>query len=220
MSDKPIDLITISREYGSGGAELAHALGAYLGWPVLEHELAHRVAERLAIDEETVEEMDERAPSLFARVASALVFATPEMPLPLPPEQLPDADVVAEAAREVMTEAAASPPAIIVGHGSQCLFARRPGTLHLRVVAPFAERVRRVQSRAGCAAGDAGARARHFDEVRAAYVRRHHGCDWRDGALYDLQLNTARLSMAECVTVVAALVGARAPGNDADVVAR
>jgi cytidylate kinase len=210
----PIDLVTVSREYGSGGSDLARLLGERLGWPVLDRDLVHRVADRLRLEPHHVESLDEQPPSLLARfVASALLMTPPELPLETEARQVLHPDVVAEAARATILAAAQSPPLIIVGHGAQCLFRDRPGTLHVRLVAPLAQRVRRVCGRMPCDSATAIAEARRMDQARASYVRRHYHADWRDPLLYDVQFNTARVSVEDAAAALAALVtsGSRQP---------
>lgn len=72
-----VNLITVSREFGAGGSELAEGLGHELGWPVLDHDLAHGVAGRLALEETTVARLDEHPPTWFAwATCSATTVAT------------------------------------------------------------------------------------------------------------------------------------------------
>src|ERR1043166_3384123 len=105
-----IQLVTISREFGAGGSELAAALGTRLGWPVLDHDIVHRVAEELRLDDDTVERLDEHWPSLLARIANVLIVPQPEMFTFVPASDVTSHDAIAEAARTVIEEAAASPP--------------------------------------------------------------------------------------------------------------
>ncbi len=210
MADGAIDIITIAREYGAGGSELATALGERLGWRVLDRDLVQMVAERLRLDPRAVEAMDEHPPTLLARVAAMMHVAPADAPVVFDRSDLLSPDAVADAACAVVTEAVQSPPVIIVGHGGQCLLGRRAGTLHVRLVAPVESRAARIAARDGCDAGAAAARARETDEARRAYIRRYHRADWHDSLLYDLQFNTGRVPISEAADAVTALVHARA----------
>ena len=130
---EPIRLLTISREYGAGGSELGVLLGEKLGWLVIDHELVRRLAARLSCDEGDVVAMDEHAPSFLERLAAVATVTAPESRVHSSPWTT-DPDCVAAAAREVLLEAARNPPAIIVGHGGNCLFRGRPDVLRVRVV--------------------------------------------------------------------------------------
>jgi len=213
MLDGPIDLVTVSREYGSGGSEFARELGQLLGWPVLDHGLVHHVATRLRLDDRAVERLDEHPPRRLARRAPAPLTPPPAAPTSLDTRHVLPPDAVADAAHAVIVEAAQSPPLIVVGHGAQCIFGGRPGALHVRLVAPLDERVRRACGRQNADPGrDAPAvasLARRMDDDRGKYVARYYRRDWRDPLLYDAQFNTGRVSIAEAVSLVVRLVESR-----------
>ncbi len=204
-----IDLITISREFGAGGSELARALGERLGWRVLDHDLIHQVAERLELDESAVERLDERSPGWFARLSSALLIVPPEAPLEFDHMTLLSPDAVADATRAAILEAVKRLPMIVVGHGTQSLFAAHPAAFHIRLVAPLESRVRRLVERYGWDETTAAARARSIDEDRQRYVQRYYHRNWQDPLLYDVQLNTGRISIDEAAVFVEGLVRAR-----------
>src|SRR5438067_7278382 len=144
MPHDAIDVITIGREFGAGGSELAAALGERLGWPVLDRDLPARVARRLGLEETAVERLDEHAPTLLSRVALAMLACPPEAPLFVDTTDVLSPDAVAGATRVEIEQAVTAAPLVIVGHGGQCLLRARPGTLHVRLVAPPADRVARI----------------------------------------------------------------------------
>lgn len=202
----PVDVITISREFGAGGSELAHAVGARLGWRVLDGEIVRLVAARLGIEVSAAEKLDEHPTPLLERFAAMLPITLPEAPVVMDPRDLPDPDAVAHAARDVFLHAVQSPPVVLVGHGGQSFFRDRPGTLHVRVVAPLADRVRRVCRRFGRDDRSAAAEVRHTDEDRRQYLRRHCDVDWTDPLLYDVQFNTGRVSIDAAADILTRLV--------------
>jgi cytidylate kinase len=211
MSDETeIRLITVSREFGAGGSELAAELGRRLDWPVLDQDIVHRVAARLRLDDNTVKHFDEHPPSLLARIATVLVVPQPDI-YSFPSEaDLPSHDSIAHATRRVIEELAASPPLIVVGHGGQSIFCNRPDVLHVRLVAPLAIRLKRIMYRMNVDAAFAGSLIHRADRDRQAYVQRYFHKDWRSDQLYDLQINTGHLTIAEAVTLVEHVVHARA----------
>ena len=71
--------ITISREYGSGGGEIATRLAQRLGWQLIDHEVVVRVAQKLHVSEEEAEYHDERVESLAARIFKSLRLAHPTL---------------------------------------------------------------------------------------------------------------------------------------------
>lgn len=206
MQAHAIDMITLSREFGAGGSDLAQRVGSELGWRVLDQDIVALVADRLNLSATTVARIDEHPPGLLARLSSALLMSRPEAPITLDTSEFLSPDAVADAARATMLDAAGSAPLIIVGHGSQCLFRARLGTLHVRLTASVEDRVARICSREPCESATAAAQVRRMDADRAAYVRRYYQSDWRDPELYDVQLNTSRLSLNAAATAILAIV--------------
>src|SRR5919199_4694207 len=126
---QPIDMITISREFGAGGGLLASVLGERLGWRVLDRDLARAVAARLGVPVDAVEARDEQAPGLLERIGTSLLRTSPELIAAPEAVRLPDPEAIAAAVRGVLLDAASATPLIIVGHGTQALFHGRPGAL-------------------------------------------------------------------------------------------
>jgi len=206
----PIDLITISREFGAGGGELAAALGARLGWPVLDRDIAQRAAERLGVDEEAIAARDEHAPGLLERLGTTILRTSPEI-ISVPPDtrQALDPERIAAGVRGVLRAAADAGPAVIVGHGAAALFADHPGALHVKLVAPLPQRAERICARAGCREKEAFGLAPRMDAERVSYMRQFYGRDWRDPLLFDLQINTGRVALDEAAALIESLVLSR-----------
>jgi cytidylate kinase-like protein len=201
----PVQLITISREYGAGGSELGVLLGQELGWPVLDHELIRQLAARLSCEEGEVRAMDEHAPSFLERLASVAVVTAPESRMHSKPWTT-DPDCVAAAAREVLLEAARNLPLVVVGHGGNCLFRTRSDVLRVRVTAPFDVRVQRVSQRTGVPAARAAADVRRRDGDRQHYLQRYYNSNLNDPCEYDLQINTGAVPLEMAARLVIALL--------------
>ena len=209
-----IRLITVSREFGAGGSDLAHELGVRLKWPVLDRDIVHRVAERLRLDDGSVEPFDEHPPSLLARIATVLIVPLPGM-YSFPTEEVPTHDAIADATRGVIEDAAKSLPLIVVGHGAQCIFEDRIDELSIRLVAPLLIRQSRVAARQRIGHAMAKELVRRADEDRKAYVERYFHRDVRSELLYDLQVKTGTIGISEAATMVTRLVERRAMSSDA-----
>ena len=206
MERESVRIITISREYGAGGSELGLLLGAELGWPVLDRELAQRLAERLRCASADVEANHERAPSFLERVAAAFTIVPSDAPILPELNRSPDPDTLVEATRAVLREAVRTPPLIVIGHGANCFLHDRPDVLRLRVTAPYSVRVRRVAARTGQPQHEAAADVRHRDADRRHYLERYYRKDANDPCLYDLQVNSASISLEAAVRLVVLLV--------------
>lgn len=206
----PIQLLTISREYGAGGSELGVLLGQQLGWRVLDHELVHQLAERLQCEDAEVAALDEHAPTFLDRIASMGVITTPEAAFHAVPWST-DADRLAVVTREVLLDAAKMPPLIVVGHGGNCLFRGRTDVLRVRVAAPLDVRTERVVRRTGASLADAAADIKHHDSDRQHYLQRYHRSNVHDPCEYDLQINTGTISLDEAAGLILSLVRSDSP---------
>jgi len=207
MKSAHIEIVTVSREFGAGGSELAARLGARLAWPVLDDEVACRCAARLQLDTAAVERLREHSPTLLARLSAAFLVAPPEA-CAFDSTNLMHVDAVAEAAYESIMDAAEKLPLIFVGFGTQCIFADRQDALHVRLVAPLEIRVERLRARFGWDVATATAKARRMDDDRRRYVQRYFRRDVLDPLLYDVQINTGRTTINEAAALVEQLVRA------------
>lgn len=202
---RDIRLITVSREYGAGGSDLAALLGERLGWRVLDHELIHQLALRLECEDADIEALSEHPPSFLDRLAASAVVTAPESAFHTAPWST-DADRLAAVTREVLLEAAGQPPLIVVGHGANCLFRDRADVLRVRVTAPFDVRVRRVLERTGVPPAQAAAAVRHRDADRQHFLQRYYHTSVTDSCAYDLQINTGTVPLSAAAALVLALV--------------
>jgi cytidylate kinase len=194
-------VVTISREYGAGGGRLAEALAARLGWQLLDRTIVEQVAASAHVDPELVTRYDER-PDTWLHTLAKNVFSYGALEgINVPPEMV-DAESLAARTRRVVEQAAAMGDCIIVGRGSQCALAGRPGVLHVFVFAPAEERIRRARERG--LTGDLPALIA-VDRERSDFTRTLYGRDWRDPQLYHLMLNSTLGLDALTDLVVAAL---------------
>ena len=174
------DVITISREAGSGGKTIARIVAAELGYTVYDKEIIEQMADLLRADPDQVKRLDERAPSMIVEIVQGALDRTPSSASYL------------RRLREVVREIAARGKAIIVGRGRACLV---PESLRVRVVAPFEVRVARVAELQGISEAEARRRVAESDAARRAFGRRHFRCSLEDPVLYDLVINTERISL-------------------------
>jgi cytidylate kinase len=182
----PFRVVTISREYGSGGGRLAERLAERLGWQLLDRTIVEQVAASAHVDPELVTRYDER-PDTWLHSLAKNVFSFGAIDgINVPPEVV-DAESLAARSRRVIEQAAALGECIIVGRGAQCALAGRPGVLHVFVFAPAEERIRRARERG--LTGDLPALIA-VDRDRGDFTRTLYGRDWRDPQLYHLMLNS------------------------------
>jgi cytidylate kinase len=189
-------LITISRQFGSGGSEIAERVARALDWHLYDNAVVNEVAKRLGMQPAEVSAREERVPSLPERIASAMALGMPEvMPtvadLPLRPNE----DRISEMTKRVMEEAVLAGPAVLVGRGAQSMLASRADALHVFCYAPPEALASYAGSNLGVAREDAARVVAENNHQREQYVKRHWKRDWRDFANYHLCVNTAWLGI-------------------------
>ena len=190
--------ITISRQYGSGGGEVAARLARRLGWQLIDHEIVAQVAHQLGITEEEAGVYDEHVEGFVARALSALQIAMPVLP-PSPASPAQYELVYTEAVKQVVETAANTGHVVIVGRTGQVFMANRRDVLHVRVVAPLQQRISYVARREGLDEATAQARIQFKDRDRARYIQTQHGRDVNDPMLYDLVINTGVIDLDSAV---------------------
>ena len=194
--------ITISREYGSGGGEIAAHLAQRLQWQLIDHEVVVRVAQKLQVSQEEAEEHDERVESLASRILKSLRLIHPTMPVALEIPLTIDSRAFYEARCQVIEGAVATGHVVIVGRGAQAHLAQRRDVLHARIVAPLEARIAYVTSREGLDREAAHARVLKKDQEHARYLETFYHRRPSDPHLYDLVLNTGILDLESAVDVI------------------
>lgn len=193
--------ITISRQYGSGGGEVAMRLARRLGWQLIDHEIVAQVARQLGITEDEARVYDERSQSFIERALNALQVAMPILPpSPMSPGQYEQ--VYNEAVQQVVETAANTQHVVIVGRTGQVILADRRDVLHVRIVAPLRRRINYVARREGLSESEAQTRIQLKDRDRARYIQAQYGYDVNDPALYDLVINTGVIDLDSAIDLV------------------
>ncbi|HMD33260.1 MAG TPA: cytidylate kinase-like family protein, partial [Candidatus Acidoferrales bacterium] len=155
-----IRVITIDREYGSGGADIARSVSERLGWKLWDQLLTNEVARRMECDCKVVEQHEEKKDPLFYRLAKAFLRGSYEGSLNAPRLNLADTDCIREFSEKVVKEAAEQGECVIVGRGSAYYLKNRQDAYHVFVYAPFDEKVQRLE-----AGGKSRADAVHLAET-------------------------------------------------------
>jgi cytidylate kinase len=194
--------ITISREYGSGGGEVAQRLAKRLQWQLVDHEIVVRVAHELGVSVEEAEAQDEYAESVTARILSGLQAMQPTLFAVAPLPVMMDAPNYQEALKDVVEGAVASGHVVIVGRGGQVLLGQHRDVLHVRIVAPLEQRIPYVMRREGVNSDEARTRVQVKDQDRMRYLHTVHHQRPDDAHLYDITLNTSILSLDQTVELI------------------
>ena len=195
-------LITISRMVGAGGGELAARVASTLGWQLVDNELVDAVAKRLGVPVAEVVEREERVPTLVQRLADALALGAPEVlsstPTPLPPSE----ERILEVTANVIEEAVATGPTVVVGRGAQWVLGEREDSLHVFCYAARAELAARIAARLSLSIKDAEKYVIESNRQREQYVKSHWNRAWLAQENYHLCLNTGWLGIDRAASIV------------------
>ena len=105
--------------------------------------------------------------------------------------------------KDVVTEFAQAGNAVVVVRGSQMILKDRSGVLHVLVIAPVETRIKAIMEQEGVSRIVAERRVKENDEARAAFFKNNFKVNWLDPFLYDLVINTGRISKDLAVEIIA-----------------
>ncbi len=189
-------LITISRQYGAGGSEVARAVAEALEWHVVDNEIVDRVARRAGLATEIVAEQDERVPGFVERLARALAassqeFAVPEIGVAVRPAE----PSLVRLTEMVVKEIAEEGRAVLVGRAAPAVLGREGAVLHIKLVANREFRIALAMQSEGFDRKTTERVMNETDAQRRRYHREHYGRDWDDPVHYHMILNTGLLGL-------------------------
>ena len=189
-------IITISRQFGAGGSEVARRVAAELGWRLVDNELIDRVAARAGLPAEEVARMEERAPGFVERLARALARSAPEL-FPRPAEKVPEPEeaTLVRVTESVVAEIAAEGRVVLVGRAAAAVLEGEHDALHVKLVAPKPYRIQAAAERLGVDLQKAAVVVDESDSTRARYHQQYYHRDWNDPVNYHMVLNTGALGL-------------------------
>ncbi len=199
---KPI-IITIGRQFGSGGHELGEKLASRLGIPFYDRNLLTEAAKKSGMTEDMVASLDEKPTSsfLYSMSVGALGF-NGEMPMPL-------GNRVFLAMSEAIREVASGGSCVIVGRCAEYVLSGQANVVRVFVYADKDARVRRVMEKRELKERDAAALLQKTDKSRASYHDFYCDEKWGEAASYDLMINSAVVGIDAAVEMIAAFAEAR-----------
>jgi cytidylate kinase len=175
--------ITISRQMGSLGDELALEVAQRLGWRRVCRDLINRAAVEAGVPQVALAELDELG-----------FFGLRPRPA--------DWRAYQRQVERIIAGLADQGNVVIVGRGGQMVLRGRPDVLHVRVIASLEARVARLQQERNISEEAAEASLEASRKVRARYIRRSYDVDLDDPALYHLVINTGLLRLPQAASLV------------------
>jgi len=203
-------IITISRQFGAGGAEVARRVADRLQWRVADNEFVDRVAARAGLTPDEVAVREERVPNFMERLAWALASASAELAVPTGAtmEGLSE-PLMVRVTESVVAEIAREGRVVLVGRGAAAVLGERERTLHVQVVAPVGIRAERIAGRLNVTVEEARRQIHEIDGRRAKYHREYYGRDWADPVHYHVVINTGYLGLDGTADLIVREAGRR-----------
>ncbi len=180
-------ILTISRQIGSSGNEIAMATADKLGYEYIEKAQISEILSKLGLSLSDIDKFDEKKPSIWQTLTV-------------------HKELFAHFIRAAVCELAARKNVVIVGRGGQVILKDIPGTLHIRVIAPYATRVGRLMEQRGYEENDVQRMIRQSDNDSSGYLHTYFDADWDDSNLYDLVINTRALTPDKSVEMITCAV--------------
>ena len=233
-------VVTLSRQMGSGGEEIARRVAEALGLQVVDRARLQQAAEEAGVPRVAFEELTYEGRRTLVEEMLRILQAMPAIPVaPQASRQevigpfrlpfggafsspIPPVSSVAEAMERyleivgmVVRDLAAAGNVLFLGQGGQAILRDHPGALHVLVVAAFQDRVAAVAEEQELTRREAERRLRANDRARADFLRRYYRLDWLAPENYHLVLNTSLLGREAAVQVVVAAARAVASAGSA-----
>ena len=185
-----VNIITIEREYGCGGGDIAKLVANRLGWKLWDQLLTEEIARLAHCPKALVEEHEEKNDPLYYRLFKSFMRGSYEGAINAPKLNLVDSETILRITRRVVEHAAEKGNCVIVGRGSQQFLKDRTDTLRIFLYAPREDKIRRLLAR-GKNENDAEELADSVDRERADYIQKYFHVEWPARVIYHAMLNTA-----------------------------
>lgn len=185
-----INIVTIEREYGCGGGDIAQKLAERLAWKLWDQRLTEEIARLAHCPKAIVEVREERNDPLYYRLFKSFMRGSYEGSINARNLNLVDSETILRITRRVVEHVAERGSCVIVGRGSQQFLKTRTDTLRIFLYAPREDKVQRLLSR-GKNAHEAEELVDTVDRERSDFIQKYFNVEWPDRAIYHAMVNTA-----------------------------
>ena len=185
-----IRIVTVEREYGSGGGEVAEQLAKHLGWKLWDQCLTEEIARLANCPKAVVERREERNDPLYYRLFKSFLRGSYEGSINAHKLKLVDSEGILKFTQDVVQHAASAGNCVIVGRGSQLFLKDRQDTLRVFLYAPREDKVRRLLAR-GKSEQEAHELVDTVDSERADFIAKYFKVEWPNRSIYHTMINTA-----------------------------
>lgn len=190
-------IITIARQFGSGGHEVGERLSERLQIPLYDRSLVEMAAEKMGISPISVEEVDEAALHSFLAT-----YRIPKQPNAVTGYGLPLNDSTYLTQTAIIEALAKEGPCIIIGRCGDYILRNHPGLIDLFLCADMEDRITRIMERYELPRKDAASAIRHTDSRRRNYYENYTKQVWGSSESHQMLFNVSRLGLERVVDIV------------------
>ena len=201
-------VITIARQVGTLGEDVARLVADDLGYHLLDYRLVQAAAEEAGVSTETIAESEHR-PSFFTRILEALARnpAGPASGQWIEPIDMSGTPLLTSAdyrdlVTQVVEDYARQGDVVFLGHGAQFTLANHPDVVRVLITGSPEARARRVMAGMACSEEQANEVIQRTDSERCHYFKDYFGADWLSPATYDLTVNTDHLNPSQASDLI------------------
>ena len=207
-----INIVTIEREYGSGGGDIARLLASRLDWKLWDQQLTEEIARIANCPKEVVGHREERTDSIYYRLFKSFLRGSFEGSLNANKLNLVDSETILKMTQKVVEHVAKRGHSVIVGRGSQHFLCERPDVLRIFLYADRGSKVARLAAR-GKSQAEAEELVDSVDLERAEYIRKYFGAEWPARTIYHAMINTSLGDEAVVLAIVnfVSIIGVASP---------
>ncbi len=191
MSNK---IITISREYGSGGKYIGELVAQKLGIPFYDKEIMEKIAEETGFVKDFIERLAEYAPSknIFSYAFVGRNSAGESME-----------DYIQNVQRKIILDIASEGSCVIVGRSADYILKGKAETIDVFIRGDLDEKIQRICEYRGVSESEAAKLIRDTDKKRSVNYKYYTGQSWGNIKNYDLVLNSTSIGVENCADIIA-----------------
>ncbi len=195
-------VITVGRQYGSGGREIGTMLAEKLGIAYYDDMLLKEAAKESGLCEDLFHSFDERPKSFLYSVAMDPYSFSMNHVMPKGSIE----QQVYLATYDTIKKLADKGPCVLIGRCADYALKDRDDVINLFITAPLENRIERVARRNGITRDEAKERIKRTDKSRASYYNYYSSKDWGDAKSYDLCIDSSLLGIEGTVELLEKLV--------------
>ncbi|MCI5721722.1 MAG: cytidylate kinase-like family protein [Firmicutes bacterium] len=198
-------LVTISREYGSGGRKIGKILAEKLGVPLYDKEIIDMAVEKSGLSRDIIETAELRAKSSFSySLSSAMSFGEGYIG-----DNVSLNEKLFITQVDVINQIASMGEGVIVGRCADYILREMPGVTNVFIHAELEDRIRRSIDEYGADPQKAKSIVQTYDKARANYYNYHTCQKWGEYSNYNLSINSSYITEEEAANLIVSYIETR-----------